>query len=277
MVNATPPILRTLFPSHLSERQPFSPSPKVSVGFVGAGNYAGRVLMPAFKKAGATLHSVASSGGVSAVHYGKKFGFREATTDVSSLLESDEINAVVIATRHNTHARLVCEALRAGKHVFVEKPLCLNFAELDEIVELWNRGIVESKNNSTNQRFNGSTSLLMVGFNRRFAPQIVKMKELLSSIREPKSFVMTVNAGKIPADHWTQDPEVGGGRIVGEACHFVDLLRFLAGCSFEEGKRDRRKEDQRKKVRDEALRQDGLPSHLLTFLPSEVQPSHLLK
>lgn len=191
------------------------------VGFIGAGNYAGRVLIPAFKGTGAALHSVASSGGVSAVHFGKKFGFRQATTEAETIMTHTEIDTVVIATRHNTHARLVCQALKAGKHVFVEKPLCLTLEELAEIQEAMA---------SLPPSF--APPRVMVGFNRRFAPQVRKMKELLAGVHGPKSFIMTVNAGQIPGDHWTQDPAVGGGRIIGEACHFIDLLRFLAGSAI---------------------------------------------
>ena len=183
------------------------------VGFLGAGNYAGRVLMPAFKAAGAELSTVVSGGGVSSVYYGKKHGFQQASTYGAALLADGRINTVVIATRHNVHARQVMDALQAGKHVFCEKPLCLTLTELDAIAA------------EARQR---PEQLLMVGFNRRFAPQVVKIKSLLTPVAEPKAFVMTVNAGHIPADHWTQDPAVGGGRIVGEACHFIDLLRHLA-------------------------------------------------
>ena len=184
-----------------------------SVAFLGAGNYAGRVLIPAFKAAGASLRTVVSSGGVSAVHYGKKHGFAQASTDAATVLEDPAIDAVVVATRHDAHARQVLSALRAGKHVFCEKPLCLTLEELAEI-EAEARARPGQK--------------LMLGFNRRFAPQVVKVRQLLGSVSEPKGFVMTVNAGAIPADHWTQDKAVGGGRIVGEGCHFIDLLRHLA-------------------------------------------------
>jgi predicted dehydrogenase len=185
-----------------------------SVAFIGAGNYAGRVLMPAFKAAGATLHAVASGGGVSAVHYGRKFGFRVASSDWAACVADPAVDAVVIATRHDAHARQVLAALRAGKHVFCEKPLCLTLDELAQI-------------EAEAQMRPGQ--LLMVGFNRRFAPHVVKIKALLAQVAEPKHFIMTVNAGAIPADHWTQDKAVGGGRIVGEGCHFIDLLRHLAG------------------------------------------------
>ncbi|TLM64510.1 MAG: zinc-binding dehydrogenase [Deltaproteobacteria bacterium] len=201
------------------DQQPAASGQQPTLGFIGAGNYGSRVLIPAFKAAGATLKSVASSGGVSAVHAGKKFGFAEATTDVAGLIASPEINAVAITTRHNTHARLVCDALKAGKHVFVEKPLCLTIEELREIETLYSSLIAQ----------HSAPPLLMVGFNRRFSPHVRKIKALLESVRQPKSFVMTVNAGAIPADHWTQDPMIGGGRIIGEGCHFIDLLRFLAG------------------------------------------------
>lgn len=185
-----------------------------NVAFLGAGNYAGRVLIPAFKATGAQLQAVVSGGGVSAVHFGTKFGFAEAGTDATAALTDPAVDTVVIATRHDAHARQVLAALRAGKHVFCEKPLCLTLEELAEI-----EAVAVSR----------PGQLLMVGFNRRFAPQVVKTKALVDTVVEPKSFVMTVNAGAIPSDHWTQDVAVGGGRIIGEGCHFIDLLRYLAG------------------------------------------------
>jgi len=188
-----------------------------AVAFVGSGNYATGVLIPAFKAAGAHLASVASSAGVSGVHAAKKYGFDETTTDTDSLFADPKVDALVITTRHNSHAGFVLQALAAGKHVFVEKPICLTLAELNEIEAA--HALLEEQ---------GTAPLVMVGFNRRFAPQVQKMKSLLAGVNGPKSFVMTVNAGAIPADHWTQDRELGGGRIVGEGCHFIDLLRFLA-------------------------------------------------
>jgi len=195
-------------------------------GFIGAGNYASRILIPAFKAAGAQLQTIVTSGGVSGVIHGKPAGFAEASTDVDALLADPSINTVAIVTRHNSHASLVARALAAGKHAFVEKPLCLTLEELAEIERVC--GVVNSPT-PTLPREAGGSSLLMVGFNRRFAPQIQKMKALLASVAEPKSFIMTMNAGAIPPDHWTQDLAVGGGRIIGEACHFIDLMRFLAG------------------------------------------------
>ena len=192
-------------------------SGSVAISVVGSGNYATAVLIPAFKAAGARLRSVASSAGVSGLHAGRKFGFEETTTDVERLFSDVETDALVVTTRHDSHARFVLDALRAGKHVFVEKPLCLTLDELQEIELAY--AAVEPD----------GRPLVMVGFNRRFAPQVQRIKQLLQGVGGPKSFVMTVNAGAIPAEHWTQDIAVGGGRIIGEACHFIDLLRFLAG------------------------------------------------
>jgi len=191
---------------------------KARISFLGAGNYATAVLIPAFKASGAHLRSVASSAGVSGLHAGRKFGFDETTTDTNRLFADVGTNAVVITTQHDSHARFVLQALAAGKQVFVEKPLCLTSDELAQI-----------EVTALSQAERGQTPMVMVGFNRRFAPQVQKVSTLLRGVTGPKTFVMTVNAGAIPADHWTQDPEAGGGRIIGEACHFIDLLRFLAG------------------------------------------------
>ncbi|PSJ61517.1 bi-domain-containing oxidoreductase [Pseudaminobacter soli (ex Li et al. 2025)] len=191
---------------------------KSAIGFIGSGNYATAVLIPAFKAAGVRLVSIASNAGVSGLHAGRKFGFESTTTDAAAVLDDPDVDAIVIATRHESHADLVCRALRSGKHVFVEKPLALRQGEI---------GAIEAARSHAVEA--GFAPIVMVGFNRRFAPQVQKIKSLLDGVPRAKSFVMTVNAGAIPADHWTQDQQVGGGRIVGEACHFVDLLRFLAG------------------------------------------------
>ena len=191
----------------------------VGVSVIGSGSYATARLIPAFKAAGARLRLTVSSAGVSAVNSGRKFGFDEATTDPERALSDAESSAVVIATRHDSHAALVLRALDAGKHVFVEKPLCLT---MDELVS-----IETATRNLTSK--GGAAPLLMVGFNRRFSPQVQRIAQLISGDRTPKAFVLTVNAGSIPAEHWAQDSEVGGGRLIGEACHFIDLLRFLAG------------------------------------------------
>jgi len=188
------------------------------VSVIGAGNYAGAVLVPAFRAAGAQLLRIASAGGASSLHLARKFGFAEATTDTDALIADPQCDAVVVSTRHDTHADYVVRALGAGKHVFVEKPLALTEADLERI---------ESAARAAPGR------LLMVGFNRRFAPQVVRLRELLAGAPGPKAFVMTVNAGAIPAQHWTQDAAVGGGRLLGEGCHFIDLLRHLAGAPVE--------------------------------------------
>jgi len=194
-----------------------SPAGKPSVGVVGAGNFASLVLIPAFREAGARLIAIASEKGVTASHAARKFGFESATADFDAVVSDPKINTVVIATRHDAHAGMVVAALRAGKHVFVEKPLALDEAQLDDVVRTYEEATAKGPLH------------LMVGFNRRFAPHAARVKSLLAGTVEPKVFAMTVNAGSIPASHWTQDPKVGGGRIIGEGCHFVDLLRFLAG------------------------------------------------
>ena len=196
----------------------FAPDDPV-LGFIGAGNYASRMLIPAFKASGARFRTIVTSGGINGVIHGSRAGFSVASTDVDELLTDSAVNAVAIVTRHDSHAPFVARALGSGKHVFVEKPLAIDDAGLAQVKEAYDAGVAK-----------GTPRQLMVGFNRRFSPQIRKMKSLLTSIREPKSFIMTMNAGAIPPDHWTQDPAVGGGRIIGEACHFIDLMRHLAGC-----------------------------------------------
>ena len=200
-------------------QQPSSaPTGARGVSVIGSGNYATAVLLPMFKEAGARLRSVASSAGVSGLHAARKFGFEETTTDTDRLFADAETGAIIITTRHDSHAQYVLQAIDAGKHIFVEKPLCLTLNELARIEAAL-----------ASRRASGAVSpMLMVGFNRRFAPQVQRIKQLLAGTVGPKSFVMTVNAGAIPAEHWTQDATVGGGRIIGEACHFIDLLRFLA-------------------------------------------------
>jgi predicted dehydrogenase/threonine dehydrogenase-like Zn-dependent dehydrogenase len=214
------------YPSEIASRlgqnvvlKPIQVEPENAVvGFIGAGNYASRILIPAFKKASAQLHTIVTAGGINGVIHGSKTGFAEASTDLNAMLQHPEINTIAIVTRHNSHASMVEKVLAAGKHVFVEKPLALHVDEIDRIEQLYQQ-------QSTTDRY----SRVMVGFNRRFAPQVQKMKALLDTVKEPKSFIMTMNAGAIPAEHWTQDLQIGGGRIIGEACHFIDLMRFLAG------------------------------------------------
>ncbi len=227
-----------------------------TVGVIGAGNYASRFLMPALRRSGARLKIVASATGASAGIAARKHEAEFATSDADVVLRDPEVAAVVIATRHDSHAALVCDALRAGKHVFVEKPLALTLEELAQIEAaltpspalpreaeegvlsptLPTPGTTPSPSPATRGRVgvgaNYPAPILMVGFNRRFAPHARRMKELLTTVAEPKCFVMTVNAGAIPEAHWTQDRESGGGRVIGEVCHFIDLLRFLAGAAI---------------------------------------------
>lgn len=205
---------------------------EVVLNAVGAGNYASAVLLPAFSKTGARFRGISSSSGLSAAHLARKFGFEVPSTDTAALIADPDANAVIITTRHDSHARLVEEALVAGKHVFVEKPLALSQAEIAQI-----EGCYRSLENPPH---------LMVGFNRRFAPLVIDAKRRIGLSAARMSIVYIINAGAIPPDHWTQDPSVGGGRIVGECCHFIDLLRFLAGApilryeitSMNEGIRD---------------------------------------
>ena len=192
-----------------------------TLGFIGAGNYASRILIPAFKAAGGQLHTLVTANGVNSVIHGKKGGFLKASTDVDGMLAESEVNTVVIATQHNTHSKYVIDSLNANKHVWVEKPLAIDRDSL---------ALIESSYFDAHSKDAGIAGpQLMVGFNRRFAPQVQKMHDLLSSVKAPKSLVITVNAGFIPKDHWTQDPLMGGGRIIGECCHFIDLMRFLVG------------------------------------------------
>jgi predicted dehydrogenase/threonine dehydrogenase-like Zn-dependent dehydrogenase len=188
---------------------------KVVVGVIGAGNYAGRVLLPALAASGVRLKTIASAGGVHATHMGRKFGFEAATSDAESLIGDPEINLVVIATRHDSHARYVLRALESGKAVFVEKPLCLTAEELHRITEAYEKA---------------TQPFLMVGFNRRFAPLVRKMRTLAAKVAGPKALVITVNAGTVPQDSWVKDALAGGGRLMGEGCHFIDLARYIVGC-----------------------------------------------
>lgn len=210
---AAPALVREV---RLTGAMPNASGAAPGVVFIGAGNYAGRVLIPAFRDGGARLIAVATASGVSASRYGRKYGFESASTDVEGVLRMSQADAVVVATRHDTHAQFVQRALAAGKHVFVEKPLAITHAEVDAI------------ENAYLQAGGREPKMLMIGFNRRFAPLAVQMKALLGAVPGPKSFIVTVSAGASPAGHWTVQ-STGGGRVIGEACHFIDLLRFLTG------------------------------------------------
>jgi predicted dehydrogenase/threonine dehydrogenase-like Zn-dependent dehydrogenase len=189
----------------------------VRVGLLGAGSFAISTMLPALQRVqGVDLVVASAANGSHAHHAAQKYGFRSCTTDEAEIFANPSINTVVIATRHHLHARQVIASLNAGKHVFCEKPLCLNEAELSEIISAHENSVAQPPR-------------LMVGFNRRFAPLAIRMKEFVQQAGEPLAIHYRVNAGFLPADHWLNDPEQGGGRIVGEVCHFVDFLSFLTG------------------------------------------------
>ena len=193
----------------------FKRSNVITLGVLGAGNFANAILLPAIKKAGdIELIGIASSGGLHAQHSGKKFGFKYASSSDDEIINDPNINTVAILTQHDSHAELVVKALKAGKHVFVEKPLAIRPEQLTEI---------EQQLQITNY------GLLTVGFNRRFAPLAQQLFTFYKDRTEPFHAHHRVNAGYLPLNHWTHDPESGGGRIIGEACHFVDFITFLVG------------------------------------------------
>jgi predicted dehydrogenase len=179
---------------------------------IGAGNFASRVLIPLLKQHGARLRTIVS-GGPSGAIAADSFGFERVTTDVDDVFSDASIDTVFVVTRHDTHASFVTRALESGKNVFVEKPLALTIDDLDDIETAARSG----------------DGLLMVGFNRRFAPMTREVIAEVSRRSGPVAVNITVNAGAIPREHWTQNPTVGGGRIVGEGCHFIDLARAIVG------------------------------------------------
>lgn len=187
------------------------------LGIIGAGNFTGAVILPALKKLSADVKTIASSKGLSSTLLAKKYDIPNSTTDQNTVLMDADIDLVIITTRHNSHASLVINSLNANKHVFVEKPLALTPKELSEI-----QGAYEKSNRTIN-----------VGYNRRFAPLALKMKSLLGDEKIPINIVATMNAGAIPNDSWLHDMNIGGGRIIGEACHFFDLCTYLTGSLIE--------------------------------------------
>ena len=183
------------------------------IGIVGAGNFTSSTILPNLKKIQANLKYIASSGGLTGTIMAKKFGVSNSTTDYSEILKDEEVDLVMITTRHNMHAPMVLQAIKAGKSVFVEKPLAIKETEMEDIIAAY----IEAKVN------------VSVGFNRRFAPLAQKMKNLLGSDDSPLNIVATMNAGAIPPEMWVHDMEIGGGRILGEACHYIDLCSYLSG------------------------------------------------
>lgn len=186
---------------------------RVCIGLIGAGSYAKRMLLPNLKSAGAEFQAIATASGISAKEIGAKYGFSYCVSDAEAVIEDPDVNLIVIATRHDTHADLARRALLKGRHVFVEKPLALNDEELQSVLEV----------------ANNSGGELMVGYNRRFSPLARAAKDFVKDRQAPLSMVYRVNAGRIPRTHWIQDPREGGGRIIGEVCHFIDLMQFLTG------------------------------------------------
>ncbi|TAK44634.1 MAG: dehydrogenase, partial [Saprospiraceae bacterium] len=187
------------------------------LGIIGAGNFTKAVIGPELKKLGANVKYIASARGLSATTSARKFGIAFSTTDTKVIFEDPEVDAVLITTRHDLHARQVVEALDAGKHVFVEKPLALTLEELEQV------GLAYQRNNKT----------LTVGFNRRFSPFLTDARNQLGETGAPINVIASMNAGFIPSDSWVHDVETGGGRIIGEACHLIDLISFLAGSLVE--------------------------------------------
>ncbi|HLL16613.1 MAG TPA: bi-domain-containing oxidoreductase [Pyrinomonadaceae bacterium] len=190
-------------------------SATVSVGMIGAGSYAQKFLLPNFKANGAAFHAIATASGISARGIGEKYDFARILASAEETIADDNANLVVIATRHDSHAPFARRALAAGRHVFVEKPLALNDEELD--------GVLEAARVSEGR--------LTVGYNRRFSPHARACAETFAARREPLSILYRVNAGRIARTHWIQDPREGGGRIIGEVCHFIDLMHFLTGAT----------------------------------------------
>lgn len=202
-----------------SEKAGFFDS-KVKAAFIGAGNHATRVLIPAFKTAKAEIKILTCNKGVSGVHAAKKYALPLVATDYNNIEQEKSINTHIICSSHDSHADYACKAIKQGKHVFIEKPLALNHTELDAISTCLEQYSVEKR------------PILMVGFNRRFSSLVQKARSLIATQKDIKCFNITVNAGKVTKEHWIQDRKKGGGRLIGEACHFVDLLRYLSNSAI---------------------------------------------
>lgn len=186
---------------------------EIKIGLIGAGNFAQAVILPTIKKEQVVLHSVANLQGVNLITTSRKFGFQKIVSNAEEILSDKEVNTIIIATRHDSHAELVLKGLKSGKHVFVEKPLAINEEQLQAIKDAY----------ISSQRH------LMVGFNRRFSPHAIYIMDCLKRISSPLIMNYIINAGSISPEHWIQDPQVGGGRVIGEVCHFIDLMQFVSG------------------------------------------------
>lgn len=207
------------YPKLLSTGITYNEKRKINIGLIGAGNFAQNYILPNLKAAvNVQFKTVCTATGISAKATADKFGFENFATDVDEVFKDDFINVVFIATRHNLHAPYVLKALEVGKHVYVEKPLCISETELEALVAVYRRKSDEE-----------AAPLVMVGFNRRFSPMVHDLKEFFTGISEPLVVTYRVNAEFLPSEHWLHDPQEGGGRIIGEVCHFVDLIQYLVG------------------------------------------------
>ncbi|MFM7431545.1 MAG: Gfo/Idh/MocA family oxidoreductase, partial [Flammeovirgaceae bacterium] len=196
--------------THISVNQ-VQPS-AITAGFIGAGSFAQSYLLPNLKGNETSLHTVVTSRGINSKNVAQKFGFGFSSSEAKDVLEQTAINTVFIATPHNSHADYVVKSLQAGKHVFVEKPLALTYDQANEVKEAYQK----------------ANKLLMVGFNRRFSDAALAIDAYINTTNEPKVMNFRINAGFLPKDHWTQKLEIGGGRILGEVCHWVDLMQFFS-------------------------------------------------
>ena len=188
------------------------------LGVIGAGLFGKAILLPALKRIpNIRLITIATSSSANTYHTAKKYGFKKSTTDYKEILNDNGIDSVIILTPHSMHAKMIIEAINVGKHIFVEKPLCINENELKQIIDTY-----------PDPSDSGSlTPFLMVGYNRRFSPHAVRMSEFLKSRRDPVVINYRINAGYVPPEHWVHSEQEGGSRVIGEICHFVDMMQFL--------------------------------------------------
>jgi len=202
---------------NIFKKDKFKKAEQFNTAVIGCGNYFSRVIIPIIKKTELNLQTLVTNTSLSSSFYGRKFNFQRFSSDFDSVLKDKNINIVFIGTRHDSHGELIKKCLENKKHIFAEKPLCLSIEELKLIKEC-----------------NSSETTFMVGFNRRFSPIYKKFKEKINSYSSPKNIIYLCNSGNLPVDHWLNDSKEGGGRMIGEACHFVDLLRDLTGSQIHE-------------------------------------------
>ena len=194
---------------------------KINVGIIGSGNFIERTLLPIFNKLNVNFISIGSKNSISSSLLGKKYSFNQAVSNAEDVIRNEEVNTIVIGTRHDTHYKYLIQAMKANKNIFLEKPLCLNYSELHDIKELYYSSYIKTG------------KIMYVDFNRRFSSLINEMKNTISSSLSPKNFIITINAGIIEKDNWLLNLNEGGGRLIGEACHFIDLLIYLNNSDFD--------------------------------------------